>query len=106
MKSLNWTEIERLRHTPNKTALLYLTDRCPVGCLHCSVNARVDSARPKNWRLFQEMVDALISLPDIETIGITGGEPFVERPHLTYALEQLSQRDKLPVRNWLGTHYN
>jgi Radical SAM superfamily len=94
---LTHEEILRLRASPGATALLFITDRCPVGCAHCSVDSRPDSPRITDFALFEQIVDRLCADPGYEMIGISGGEPFVERRGLTLATRRLHEAGKRPV---------
>lgn len=90
-------EIERLRRTPGASALLFITDRCPVGCAHCSVDSRGDSPTISDWRLFGEILDWLCADPGFDVVGISGGEPFVERRGLSLASRRLAEAGKRQV---------
>lgn len=81
------------RATPGRTILLFLTDRCPVGCAHCSVDSRNDSPTISDFEVFENVVSALCDSA-ADTIGISGGEPFVEKRGLTYATERLAEAGK------------
>lgn len=94
MRRLTWNEITALRAERWRTALLVLTDRCTVGCAHCSVSARADSARVTDFALLEELVDGLCAEPAFEAIGVTGGEPFSEARALSYVAERVSACDK------------
>ena len=74
--------------------MLFLTDRCPVGCAHCSVDSRGDSPTITDFELFEEIVEAICTRPELELVGISGGEPFVERRGLAYASEQVVEAGK------------
>ena len=88
MRRLNLSEIEAARLQAGESALLFITDRCPVGCRHCSVDSRPDSPRITDFDLFREVISGLAAGP-FSIIGISGGEPFVERRGLPYAVDQL-----------------
>ncbi len=94
MRRLTWSEITALRAERWRTALLVLTDRCTVGCAHCSVDAKADSARVTDFALLEELVDGLCAEPAFEAIGVTGGEPFSEARALSYVAERVSECDK------------
>lgn len=79
-----------LRRTPGATALLYLTDRCPVGCAHCSVAARPDSPAPRDPALLEELLAGLCGRDGLRVVAVSGGEPFTERRALTRAVRRLS----------------
>lgn len=72
---------------------LFITDRCPVGCGHCSVNSLPDSPRISDFALFLEIVDAICASP-CEVVGITGGEPFIERRALGEAVSRFASAGK------------
>jgi organic radical activating enzyme len=93
MRRLTLAEIEDARWKTGDSALLFITDRCPVGCRHCSVDSRPDSPRITDFGLFQEVVAGLAAGP-FSIIGISGGEPFVERRGLVYAVDQLTGNGK------------
>lgn len=87
-------DIERARATPGAAALLYITDRCPVGCGHCSVSAVADGPGVRDRKLFHAIVEGLASMAELEVVGISGGEPFVERYALSHAVDGLSAAGK------------
>jgi len=89
MSRLTLAEVDQIRNTPGRSVLLFLTDRCPVGCAHCSVDSRPDSPTIRDYQRFSEILDGLCAQPNLTTIGISGGEPFVERRGLTLAAERL-----------------
>ncbi|MEU9129633.1 hypothetical protein AB0D08_16255 [Kitasatospora sp. NPDC048540] len=77
------------RRTPGASVLLYLTDRCPVGCDHCSVSARPDSPGPTDLGLLGRLLDALAARPGLRAVAVSGGEPFAERRALTLTADRL-----------------
>jgi hypothetical protein len=93
MRRVTSADILHARATPAATVLLFITDRCPVGCAHCSVDSRPDSPRITDFALFEEVVAAL-STSDFQLIGISGGEPFIERRGLGLATERLAAAGK------------
>ena len=84
------------RSTPGRSALLFITDRCPVGCEHCSVDSRADSPTISDWELFGAIVERLCA-STLEVVGISGGEPFVERRGLALASRRLEEAGKRQV---------
>ena len=60
---LGWEEIEELRHDRGRSTLLFVTDRCPVGCAHCSVDSRRDSPTITDFELYGEILDWLCGQP-------------------------------------------
>ncbi|MFC8452912.1 radical SAM protein [Kitasatospora sp. NPDC057223] len=86
--------INRIRQTRGATALLFITDRCPVGCGHCSVDSRPDSPRITDFALFEQIVDQLCADPARTMIGVSGGEPFVERRGLGLAARRITDAGK------------
>jgi hypothetical protein len=93
MRKLTLSDIEEARWGHGTSALLFITDRCPVGCAHCSVDSRADSPRITDFVLFENIVAGLAAT-NLEMVGISGGEPFVERRALPYAVRQLRNADK------------
>ena len=89
MTGLGLAEIEQARRQPHRTALLFLTDRCPVGCGHCSVDSRPGTPN-LDLDLLGRLVDGLCAVPDLAIVGVSGGEPFVERRGLTLAVDRLT----------------
>lgn len=94
---LSLETVEALRAEPGRSVLLFLTDRCPVGCAHCSVSSTREAPTITDFHLFRDILDGLCRKPGIELVGISGGEPFVERSGLMLAVETLRQADKLIV---------
>lgn len=93
---LTASALDHARAQPGQTALLFITDNCPVGCAHCSVDSRPDSPRVADISLFEEVVSAIAAL-ETPIIGISGGEPFVERRALTTSVERLADVGKSVV---------
>lgn len=90
MSRLTLGRINEMRSVPGRTGLLFITDRCPVGCNHCSVDSRPDSPRITDWTVFEHVVDALAT-SGYEAVAISGGEPFVERRGLPMAVERFDE---------------
>jgi hypothetical protein len=88
MRRLTLTDIRRLRMRPGRTVALFLTDRCPVGCRHCSVDSRPDSPTVGDYRLLGEIVAGIGQSP-AEVTAISGGEPFADRRALTFVVPRL-----------------
>lgn len=86
-------EADEILGTLGAAAGLFITDRCPVGCGHCSVDSRADSPRITDFALFSEIIDVLCA-SDFTVIGVTGGEPFIERRALTEAVGRLADAGK------------
>jgi Radical SAM superfamily len=93
VRRISAADIARARSTPGDTVLLFLTDRCPVNCRHCSVDSRPDSPMITDRELFAEVVGALCA-SGYWLVGISGGEPFVERKGLTHAVGELTAAGK------------
>jgi len=94
MRRLTFADLQDCRLERGTLALLFITDNCPVGCAHCSVDSRPDSPRIRDFALFEEIVDGLCALPQDRIIGISGGEPFVERRGLSLATERIAATGK------------
>jgi hypothetical protein len=84
---------DRIRSQPGRAVLLYLTDRCPVGCAHCSVSALPRGPRP-DLALVGRLTAGLCALERIRLVGISGGEPFTERRALEMATAMLAAAGK------------
>jgi MoaA/NifB/PqqE/SkfB family radical SAM enzyme len=91
---LSLAEVELARRTRGRSVLLFITDRCPVGCAHCSVDSRADSPSISDFDLFEQIVDAICARPEVQVVGISGGEPFVERRGLTLASRRVAAAGK------------
>jgi organic radical activating enzyme len=91
---LGWEEIEQIRHERGRSTLLFITDRCPVGCAHCSVDSRRDSPTITNFELFGEILDWICDQELLDVVGISGGEPFVERRGLLLAARRITAAGK------------
>ena len=90
MPKLSHAKVEHIRGKRGQSLLLFITDRCPVGCAHCSVDSRPDSPSITDFSLFESVLTGICSLPGLMLVGISGGEPFVERRGLTLAVDRLS----------------
>ncbi|QMU73259.1 radical SAM protein [Streptacidiphilus sp. P02-A3a] len=94
MTRLTLARIDRIRARRNASVLLYLTDRCPVGCDHCSVSALPRGARVSADGPLDGLVRGLAGAPGIRLVGISGGEPFTERAALDSATGRLAGAGK------------
>ncbi len=94
---LTHADIERLRHRRGSSILLFVTDRCPVGCAHCSVDSRRDSPTIRDFDLFGQIVDCICRASEIEVVGLSGGEPFAERRGLELAVAHFAAAGKRQV---------
>lgn len=90
-------EIEKLRKTRGQSVLLFITDRCPVECAHCSVDSRADSPGIHDFELFSCLVDGICKQQQLKVVGISGGEPFVERKALAATTAKLRRHNKSVV---------
>jgi len=94
MAKLRLDAVTRARETAGRSLLLFLTDRCPVGCGHCSVDSRRDSPSISDYDLFADLVATIGADEELQVVGISGGEPFVERRGLSFAVEALTGMGK------------
>ena len=92
-RASTWQAIDDIRNERGRSTLLFITDRCPVGCAHCSVDSRRDSPTITDFELFGEIVEWLVA-QDYDVIGISGGEPFVERRGLSLAARRITEEGK------------
>ncbi|WP_330299773.1 radical SAM protein [Streptomyces sp. NBC_00503] len=83
-------DTEAMRHRRGESVLLYITDQCPVGCAHCSVDARADSDRVADWEVFHDVVAGIVALPGLRSVAVSGGEPFAEQRALPYAIGEFA----------------
>jgi organic radical activating enzyme len=93
-KTLRAVDISALRTQAGKAAGLFITDRCPVGCAHCSVDSRKTSPTISDFALFEEMVSGLASQQMLEIVALTGGEPLIERRGIETAVRILKHAKK------------
>lgn len=96
-RKLTHADIQRLRRSRRRSMLLFITDRCPVGCAHCSVDSRADSPTINDFALFNEILDWICASPALEVVGISGGEPFSERRGLDLASRRIAEAGKRQV---------
>ncbi|MFF4248713.1 radical SAM protein [Streptomyces sp. NPDC001822] len=89
-RRLTLAETETARRTTGESILLYITDQCPVGCAHCSVDARADGGRVVDWDVFRDVVAGIRELPGLRSVAVSGGEPFAEQRALPYAIGEFA----------------
>jgi hypothetical protein len=87
--------MEALRRERGRAITLFVTDRCQVGCAHCSVDSRADSPTISDFELFGRILEWVAAQPELELVSITGGEPFVERRGLALATRRLGAAGKV-----------
>ncbi len=75
----------RLKHL-----ILFVTDRCNMRCQHCMFWQRV--AEPGSEMSLSELQSVAASCPPLQTVGVTGGEPFL-RPDLPEIVETFFERN-------------
>jgi len=95
--------IEKIRTVRGASTLLFITDRCPVGCAHCSVDSRRDSPTVSDYPLFEQIVDWLCTQPGLQVVGVSGGEPFVERRGLSLVARRVHEAGRRLVIYTSGT---
>ncbi|MGH3274902.1 MAG: hypothetical protein ACRDNZ_11365 [Streptosporangiaceae bacterium] len=94
MNRLTYRDTERLRGTFAGTVLLFITDRCPVQCAHCSVDSLPHSPTITDYALFDEILVGIVALVSTSAVAISGGEPFSERKGLCRAVDILRDGGK------------
>lgn len=65
----------KLLHIPTRM-IIYITDRCNARCEHCFYWKELNKKNEPSLLEFQLLTD---SLPYLDTISITGGEPFIRK---------------------------
>jgi hypothetical protein len=95
-------DFEQRRGMPGRMMGVILTDRCPVGCNHCSVAALSDDAGPDSNPGFGELVAQLSALHGVEVVFITGGDPFAHLDELELALGEFVAAGKRVVLHSSG----
>jgi hypothetical protein len=78
-----------LRAQARRTALLMITDKCPVSCPHCSVGSLPTGPSVTDWPLFDQLLTGIASLEGLHVVAISGGEPFSDRRALVRAVDHL-----------------
>lgn len=91
---LDWGRLDEIRRTPGASTLLFITDRCPVECAHCSVDSRRDSPMISDFAKFEAVLDWICGQPSFGVVGVSGGEPFVERRGLQLAAKRITEAGK------------
>jgi hypothetical protein len=100
--SFRAADFEQRRWQPGRMMGVILTDRCPVGCNHCSVSALMDDAGPDSNPLFARHVAQIAALDGLEVVFITGGDPFVHLDELEGAVGELVAAGKRVVLHTSG----
>ena len=63
-----------------------LTHDCALQCVHCSSNARANSAMRMEWPVFAQILDDAASM-GVQKVAFSGGEPLLWR-HISNAVER------------------
>ncbi len=101
-RQVRQADFEERRGTPGRMAGIVLTDRCPVGCAHCSVSALMEDAGPEVNPRLVEHVEQLAAQAELEVVFITGGDPFVHLDELDAAIGALARAGKRVVVHTSG----
>ncbi len=101
-RQIRQADFERRRWLPGAMAGIVLTDRCPVGCAHCSVAALADDPGPDVNPDLRRHVEQLAALPELEVAFITGGDPFVHPDELEAVVATLAAAGKQVVVHTAG----
>lgn len=73
----NFLEKKHKRFAQAQTGMgLVITDKCPVGCIHCISNNFLQKGGVPDQDILRSRIDNLSKLNIFERIIITGGEPF------------------------------
>jgi len=91
---LRLSDIDYFRSQKLSSVLLFLTDRCPVKCRHCSVNSEPQSPTIKDFGLFEDIINSLSLIDSVQAVGISGGEPFIEKRGLELSVSKLRNAEK------------
>ncbi|MEA2191709.1 MAG: hypothetical protein QOI73_1830, partial [Solirubrobacteraceae bacterium] len=100
--SFRSADFEARRRRPGVMMGVILTDRCPVGCNHCSVSALIDDAGPDVNPAFGEQISQLAALTSLEVVFVTGGDPFAHLDELERTVGELVARGKRVVLHSAG----
>lgn len=85
---LDTTTFAQLRQSPCATVGFMITDRCPVGCSHCSVSSTSTSLGPKSIQEQCERIATMTADHRVRALVITGGEPFAHPKELLAVLQR------------------
>lgn len=77
---------------------------CSLGCPQC-INQQFLSHDPKRIMPISEVYEIIASIPDIEGVTYSGGEPF-EQAEALYYLSKLLKRDGLTIMSYSGYTYD
>lgn len=95
--NMNFDILNSLRKKPGASPILYLTDMCPVGCAHCSVDAKKGSSSIHDRLLLMEVIKGIANFPKCQIVAVTGGEPFAEREALETAVNFFKTKNKKAI---------
>jgi hypothetical protein len=108
---LNLETVELIRRTPLRSVLLFLTDRCPVGCGHCSVDSRRDSPMITDFPMFERVLDEICALSTVELVGhletveIAGDRNLVDRRYpVQWVIRPRDRFDRVTGERALSCH--
>lgn len=69
-----------------------IIQKCPNNCKFCSSNSSIEKTHIIEYKLFEKVIDYLMSLGGIEEICISGGEPFLH-PDLLKMVEHCKKHN-------------
>ena len=84
--TLGLGEFDRIRDRPYAAVGFVLTERCTAACRHCALSAGPGGRPAAEPSTVARWVRSVGEAPTTQAIGLTGGEPFLERAALEAAL--------------------
>ena len=83
---LQQSELRHLRFGFHKLVYIRPTQFCPASCRHCSARSDPSTQHTADVAMLEKWVTAISSMPELEWIGVEGGEPFAAPAQLEVIL--------------------
>ncbi len=86
------SDLKHLRFGFYKLVYIRPTQFCPASCRHCSARSSPGTQRTAEVERLEKWVTSITDLPEVEWIGVEGGEPFAAPAQLEMILQVAQER--------------
>lgn len=94
---MNLEDIVAVTFKFHRAVYISLTQKCPIRCRHCFVEAGPERDEGAGFANFKTWIDGLLRKADLEIFFFSGGEPYSHPKALRYGLEATAAAGRYSV---------